>query len=362
MSEANTPKSSANSGNDSDAIDELMAFENDTDPSESLDELIASLDATETLSEVDDESESGFDDLSWLEAESETTAQPLAGNELQERNHQILRRNAELHQALESTQAELEQQQFRLRQAEELNAQQNDEINAASEQNLSLSQELKNYRLQEEQHQEKITQLTQQLQVSQQRVAQLERECALIQKQLQEQSYQLSQAEKYSRDLSFRLQQQRRHTWQFKSALNKYLGTNADEEEVIPSSPTSSQPIPAWSSQSRPLPLKKEPVITKAPATVGQQSDFATGKEQPLSVEESLAEEPEIPSSSNEATDVEANLYVEEERTSPPVYADKQTTATRSGKVRNNLPSPLLSSSRKKRQSYAAVELPSFLR
>lgn len=349
MSEADTPKSSPNSGNDYDAIDELMAFENNTDPGESLDELIASL-------EADGDRESSFNDFSWLEEETETTAHPLAGNEPQEGNHSLLRRNAELQQALESTQAELEQQQFRLRQAEELNAQQNDEINAASEQNLSLSQELKNYRLQEEQHQEKITQLTHQLQVSQQRVAQLERECAIIQKQLQEQSYQLSQAEKYSRDLSFRLEQQRRHTWQFKSALNKCLETNAEDEEVISSSPTASEPIPAWSSQRLRLPKQQAPALA-----VGQQSDFSMGKEQPLSMEESVAKEPDLIASSTEATDVEANLYVEEKSTSPQVYADEQTTATHSVKVTKNLPSPLLNSSRKKRQSYAAVELPSFL-
>lgn len=344
MSEADTPKSSPSSGNDYDAIDELIAFADQTDESESLDELIASLD--DSTSQTND-SDSNLDDLLFNQEPVQATDDAGLPDQPQQGNQELLHRNAELQKALAVAQAELEQQQLRLRQAEDLNAQQNDEINAASEQNLSLSQELKNYRLQEQQQVEKISQLTHQLQVSQQRVAQLERECALIQKQFQEQSYKLCQAEKYSRELSFRLQQQRRHTWQFKSALNKCLETNADKEEheVIPNASVSSQPIPAWSSQK-----------SNGSVTTDQHS------EQESSLEEKAASQSEMMDFSRAEYSVYANQTPSEAFTAEAWQSECEAMTKAEEMSAGYAPAPLLASSRKKRQSYAAVELPKFIR
>ncbi|AFZ42619.1 hypothetical protein PCC7418_0385 [Halothece sp. PCC 7418] len=348
MSEADTPKSSPFSDNDYDAIEELIASE-DNDESDELDELLASLEPSPSTEENND-NESSLDESLFWEADTEATEETPVVTQLQERNHQLLRRNAELQRALETAQTELEQQQFRLRQAEDLNAQQNDEINAASEQNLSLSQELKNYRLQEQQQAEKITQLTHQLKVSQQRVAQLERECALIQKQFQEQSYKLCQAEKYSRDLSFRLQQQRRHTWQFKSALNKCLETTAEktDQELMPNPPVSSQPIPPWSSQ---------------------QSHVSVNPDQPAVAEVSFEEEPDSILEITGLSEGESKMPSEGEPSDATMAAESsqngvKTTPSLPHRESSSRfsPSPLVSSNRKKRQSYAAVELPKFVR
>jgi len=349
MSEADTPKPSPSSGNEYDSIDELITFEDDTDESDSLDEVIAALEHSTSTAETNDR-DSCLGDRRFREEPIPATANTaLSHQQLQEQNHQLLLRTAELKSALANAQAELEEQQLRLREAEDLNAQQNDEINAASEQNLSLSQELKNYRLQEEQHVEKITQLTHQLQISQQRVAQLERECALIQKQFQEQSYKLCQAEKYSRELSFRLQQQRRHTWQFKSALNKCLETTAEKEdyELIPNPTVSSQPIPAWSSQHNSDDGSQDKSVDLA-ISFEENADA-----QPESANFSAAEEN---IASGEATSDALTGNISEPEVKPSLTAVAQKTRSRYS------PAPLLVSSRKKRQSYSAVELPKFIR
>lgn len=328
MSEADTPKPSSFSGNDPEPIDELLATEDNTDAGEILDELLASLEPSDAES-VETDSDLNLDDFLMSEATEATSSE-----EFPDSNHFLLRRNAELQKALEAAQTEIEQQQWRLREAEDLNAQQNEEINAASEQNLSLSQELKRYRQQEQHQAEKMTQLTHQLEASQQRVAQLERECALIQQQLHEQSYQLSQAEKYSRDLSFRLQQQRRHTWQFKSALNKCLETNG-EPDLVPNATTSSEPIPAWSSHNNPLSLSQQGTLK---VSWHQQAD--TAEETHASSEEEMSD---AVTAEREPFDTDKSFSKEETR-------DRYS------------PAPLLTSTRKKRQSYAAVELPQFFR
>ncbi|MDR9404513.1 MAG: hypothetical protein RI580_13850, partial [Halothece sp. Uz-M2-17] len=208
-----------------------------------------------------------------------------------------------------------------------------------------LSQELKNYRLQEQQQAEKITQLTHQLQVSQQRVAQLERECALIQKQFQEQSYKLCQAEKYSRELSFRLQQQRRHTWQFKSALNKCLETNVErpDPELIPNPPVSSQPIPPWSSQHNRVSCPEETALEEEPDSV-------------LEMTEDFEPDSSI-SCDQEQSDVSTDAQPSQPEINPTPISTPHIE-------KNNRfsPAPLLTAHRKKRQSYAAVELPKFIR
>ncbi len=301
MSEAEIPNSPDSS------------FESDTDflDTDSFDGLLSSLE------------ELGSNDEA-IAVKSETEVEPSWEETVSEQNHQLLHRSAQLQQTLKKAEAQLEEQQWQLRQAEDLNAQQNDELNAAYEQNLSLSQELKRCRLKEQQQTEKVAQLTHQLQVSQQRVAQLERECALIQKQFQDQSYKLAQGEKQSRELSLRLQQQRRHTWQFKSALNKCLETNAQRTdlETIPPAYEPSEPISAWSSQPK-NPLSEEPEFKQ---------DFTKGENTQLEVE-----------ATPETVEFEISL---------PEF--KQSLMV------GQSPAPTVSVHRKKRKSYAAVELPKF--
>lgn len=304
---------------------------NSPDPNEnfleadSIEALLASLQDFTAPSESS-ETDLSFEQALGLEAEAVTEVSVEPEETASEQNHQLLHRVAQLQQALEAAQTQIEQQQWRLREAEDLNAQQNDELNAAYEQNLSLSQELKNSRTKVQQQEEKITQMTHQLKVSQQRVAQLERECALIQKQFQEQSYKLCQAEKQSRELSFRLQQQRRHTWQFKSALNKCLEANPHQGdlETTPVASVPSEPIPAWSSQSTSVPAGE--------------------------IETSAGETEEI-EPTPETTDFEISL---------PQFEQTFMGHSEATPALRRSPSPMVGHPRKKRKSYAAVELPKF--
>lgn len=340
MSEANTPKPEPSSpdGNDSSFLDEP------------IDELIASLEESPPSSQNTESEVEGK--ASWLQKEP-TLAKPETQSEqftdqLYEQNHQLLYRNAQLQKALETAQNQLDQQQLRLRQAEDLNVQQNDELNAAYDQNLSLSQDLKSSRQKVQHQEEKIVHLSEQLQVSQQRVAQLERECALIQKQFQEQSYKLSQAEKQLRELSYRLQQQRRHTWQFKSALNKCLETNAQKQEVevTPVTAMPSQPIAAWSSQHKEIPSSSTEInaLTEEDIDATDDAETATPEAAVNFVEESL----EI------IDDFEIALPQFEDNLSS--YPDLNSA--------KSSPAPMVTPyhNRKKRKSYAAVELPNFTR
>ena len=311
MSEADTPKFSDSSLDDHDSF--LV--------DDSIDELLSSLD--------DSPPENNETEINPHASSPEEETEPL-----QEQNHQLLHRNAQLQRELEATQAQLEQQQWRLKQAEDLNAQQNDELNAAYEQNLSLSQELKSCRTKIQHQEDKISQMSQQLKVSQQRVAQLERECALIQKQFQEQSYKLSQAEKQSRELSFRLQQQRRHTWQFKSALNKCLENNPQtrEEAFTPTPSTPSQPIPSWSSQNQKMSPPKEDATAMDTSPTEEQT----------SISENIQEEDWLEIQEQELDNIEMGISLPD--------------------WKGNQPAPMVTNHRKKRKSYASVELPNFIR
>ena len=356
MSEDNTPQYPHSSPDENDNL-----VSND-----SLDELLASLDdpsSSETEANLDEPlfpEEPVESNLENHQAEEfnnpeQTTEnhknEELSNEVLYEQNHQLLYRNAQLQKALENTQAELEQQKFQLRQAEDLNEQQSDELNAAYEQHLSLSQELKTARQKGEYQQEQISHLRHSLQTSQQRVAQLERECAVIQKQFQEQSYKLSQAEKELRELSLRLQQQRRYTWQFKLALNKYLENNPDanSDSSLPIPSVSSQPIPAWSAQHHKdsTPTEDIPDFNSDVSEDQQEDDLLAEIESQLDQEEIL--EP-IETSQ---TDLE---------TKEGSWLDIEETST-SGKDETS-PSPILNrkESRKKRKSYASVQLPNFIR
>lgn len=326
MSEADTPNSSFQGNNDSFINDPIYQWYSPRN-----DESVCSPD-----DDNNNEANPSLEELLWTKTEEseEDTQKAELINELYQRNNQLLHRNAQLQKSLETAQAELEQQQWRLRQAEDLNTQHNDELNAAYEQNLSLSQELKSSRTKAQHQEEKIAHLTQYLQTSQQRVAQLERECALIQQHFQEQSHKLIQAEKQARELSSRLQQQRRHTWQFKTALNKCLETNAQKKEnrTIPVKSAPSQPIPAWSSE--PTNFSEETEITNSL----QQEESSTPANPVEGVEQTL-------------DTMDFGLSISEFEQGLVAKSDQS-----SSEAPNTIPN------RKKRKSYAAVELPKFIR
>jgi hypothetical protein len=355
MSEADTPQSPNSSFHRND----------DCSVNDPLDELIAALDESEASEEAS-ETESNSDP-SFFEYQTEEKQGEALSHQLQKQNHELLNRSAQLQQELETTQAQLEQHQFRLRQAEDLNAQQNDELNAAYEQNLSLSQELKTVRQKEQEQEETIANLSHQLEVSQQRVAQLERECALIQKQFQEQSYKLCQAEKKAQDLSLRLQQQRRHTWQFKCALNKYLETNGDNysHDAFSMNSVPSQPIPAWSTQQKPVDS-----TTEEPASIPVSSLTEEEKSLPemteSAIEQPQVNPPEQTFSATEETQVnssEESLDRMEIAISLPDFEETWRSPTQETAA-SHRPAPTVHApqNRKKRKSYASVQLPNFIR
>lgn len=346
MSEADTSQSPNSS------FDRNDNFSVNDDP---LDELISALDEADSSS-IPSQTDVNSDEP-LFENEVQENQQTELVNQLQERNHELLHHNAHLQKELETTQAQLEQHQFRLCQAEDLNAQQNDELNAAYEQNLSLSQELKTIRQKEQHQEEKIVNLSHQLEVSQQRVAQLERECALIQKQFQEQSYKLCQAEKQAQELSLRLQQQRRHTWQFKCALNKYLETNGENygNEGFSVTSVPSQPIPAWTNQQKPL-ISETEEPNSVPISSLTEEEKSLPEITESSTDSQFKQTEQTFSAAEDSLDkMEVTISLPDEET---LSATAQDTITESR------PAPTVHSqqSRKKRKSYASVELPNFIR
>ncbi|MFP4135125.1 MAG: hypothetical protein ACLFTJ_13360 [Halothece sp.] len=151
-----------------------------------------------------------------------------------------------------------------------------------------------------------------------------------------------------------RLQQQRRHTWQFKLALNKCLENNpdlnSDSSLPIPSVPSvSSQPIPAWSSQHQndSTPSKNFPNFHSDVSEEQPEEDLLAEIESQLEQEESL--EPLETSPTDLETQESSWLEVEE----TPAFEKDET-----------FPSPILNSKkpRPKRKSYASVQLPNFIR
>lgn len=111
-----------------------------------------------------------------------------------------------------------------------------------------------------------IDRLNEQLNTHKERVAQLERDCALIQKNYNQQAQQLQQSEATCADLRVRLQRQQHYTIQFKAALEKCLEGAPLPVSSVPSeiTPALIKRSPRWQDPIAPFnapPLPRSPRI-----------------------------------------------------------------------------------------------------
>jgi hypothetical protein len=141
-------------------------------------------------------------------------------NDLNACNDSLLRRIAQLEEALEHSQSALQSEVERSQSVSPAPPVQAQPIAQLVAELDATTQELQRQQLVHET-------LRTDYDASQHRLVQLERECALLQQRYGEQSQSLIQAESSCRDLRSRLQRQQRYTLQFKVALEKCLDMSA---------------------------------------------------------------------------------------------------------------------------------------
>lgn len=143
--------------------------------------------------------------------------------ELNQCNGELLHRVAQLEEALDRSQSDLQAEIARAHEGATASPAGSDELTVTQAQVTQLLNQLEFASQAKQRQQILIETLQGQLENSQERVAQLERECALVQGRHNEQAHLLMQSDNMCRDLQIRLQRQQRYTLQFKAALEKCL-------------------------------------------------------------------------------------------------------------------------------------------
>ncbi len=314
--------------------------------------------------------------------------------QLRQRNNDLSHRVAQLENVLHECQSALKVHLERSRERENLLAERTQALAAAEAKALHLDREVASFQQQSQQQQNLIRNLTEQLEASQERFAQMERECALTQQRYSEQTHQLLQAEATCRDLRSRLHRQQRHTLQFKAALEKCLempdthehfrepktedsaafdlptvltaetpASGAAEASLLPKT----EPIKPWaaptSSQPAELPAPAADLPVKVPI-----ANPIEPVEPPISPPPAIAAElAELAASLvnfNPPTEAKIQLPPDLAVPEPPALPANPIPQEASGLDKPNWPAPLVypQQSAKKRQSLAAIDLPSFPR
>lgn len=287
---------------------------------------------------------------------------------LRQRNNDLSQRVAQLENILHECQSTLKVHLERGREQENLLAERTEALFTAEAKVAHLEQEVVYLKQKSQEQQNLICNITEQLQTSQERLAQMERECALTQLRYSEQTHQLLQAEATCRDLRARLYRQQRHTLQFKAALekclempeiNQYFRQPKNEDNTACNLPTIETLL---------LP-KTEPIKPWGTPTCSQSGETAAAEP----VEPSIFSPPEIAeltedtaATSNFNSPTEAKIQIPPEQTVPtsPSPSANPTSKEASSFDKPNWPAPLVYPQQtvKKRQSLAAIELPSFPR
>lgn len=143
--------------------------------------------------------------------------------ELRVANDDLYKQVEKFTEALQESQTALQKQKKRADVTESLLAQQNKELSAAQSQIESLFQQLETSQNNVQRQETLLETYRANLETNQQKLAQLERECANLQSTYNEQSQQLAHSEAACRELRTRLMRQQRQTLQFKAALEKCL-------------------------------------------------------------------------------------------------------------------------------------------
>lgn len=286
---------------------------------------------------------------------------------LRQRNNDLSQRVAQLENILHECQSTLKVHLERSRERDNLLAESTQALLAAEAKIAHLEQEVAYYQQKSQEQQNLISNITEQLQTSQERLAQMERECALTQLRYSEQTHQLLQAEATCRDLRARLYRQQRHTLQFKAALEKCLEIPEinlhfrqpkSEDNTVCDLPTAETLL---------LP-KTEPIKPWGVSTSSESGETAAVEPVEPSIPPDeiaqLRESTDAVSNFNSPT--EAKIQIPPEATAPtsPSPSANSTSKEASSFDKPNMPAPLIypQQTAKKRQSLAAIELPSFPR
>lgn len=352
MSEADIPNPSHSP--DLNLEPSLNTQETDTKP----DEVLLGSQATDTPEEIEGLLSSS---ASLTEEADESLVQTVdwkaIARQLYQRNCYLVQRMSQLQQELAASQAQLQQQSAQSRPANELNA--------ASEEPKTTQQFAQD-------QQTLIDDLHERLEASQGRVAQLERECALLGQRYHEQAHRAAQAEKESQDLYERLQQQRRHTWQFKAALNKYLEASQENLQRLGIQATSEQSPSAGRtapSASAGQGVRSQPIQPWSALDSQSSENNTAAIDPPASAKQPAPEsEPSLPKEHIfSAEQYDGSLQAEVSATSelpaqlasaPPVQSPEP--AANGNEEKAPSPNPASPSSGK-RKSTSTIDLPKFL-
>lgn len=202
-----------------------------------------------------------------------TTDPRIVIEALSDRNTELVQRITQLETVVQECRTTLEWHRRRSENQETLLEQKTEELTAAQAEVTRLQHEVEVSQQGTQRQQILIETLTQQLESTQERLAQMERECAITQQRYNQQSHQLQQTESVCRELRSRLHRQQRQTLQFKAALEKCLDVPAPnssgwEAYLIPPPPETDalwmpeEPTtePAGTSGSVPVAPKAQPI------------------------------------------------------------------------------------------------------
>lgn len=325
----------------------------------------------------------------------------LIARKLRQHNRELVNTVVQLEQALAESQAKLQAQITRVRNADQMISQQADDLTGSQSQISRLNRELEKAKQSARDYQDMAAALEQKFQANQAQLSKIERECALLQEAYNEQQQKLFAAEQEIQDLQARLQRQQRYTLQYKSALEQ-RGEPPEEMELSrPSSqvpkinriqPWSDQPLPpahlphpaANNSKVTPFPTAKVESISQRPVDFPPPAMPAppSGNVSEDLGQQLAALEREIDQMSQTVETTVPHSPKEQKQPMPPqfpplssimAHPPAPTVAQRRIQAplpiqplpkHRNFPSPTLNPlrSEKKRTSLAAVDLPSFPR
>ncbi len=302
---------------------------------------------------------------------------------LRQRNRELLKKVSELEQNLAASHEEVQSLTMRNQSADKAIAKQAEEYQTAQEQLARFFRELESAHQVSQRQQILIETLSEQLETSSDRIAQLEAEYSLLKQAYDDQARQLSQTEEQCDELIARLQRQQRQTLQYKAALDKCLevtpeSNNTDsgaENQANETSPrnvasfTKAQPIQPWSAQLEDLSVPPAETPNWANKTDLAEDETSNTIAAPtrLSLGRHFvnARTDEQNDFSDWFDDLTAEIDDEEPETKEN-ESQNPNSASKDEKLgqKPNWPSPVVYPLRpgKKRQSLAAIDLPSFPR
>ena len=237
-------------------------------------------------SQLSTESEQNLDDN---EASVHNMNWQKVAHKLREYNRKLLKKVFRLEQELAEIDNRFNKHVEQSQNSDLLVAQQAEEIRKSQEKIALLNQQISNSQQQVQTQETTISNISQQLELFQKQTAQLERECTLLQENYDRKTFELVAKEKETKELQTRLSQQQRYAMQYKAELQHYRekATSPKIEKVTSSyrNSISSRSIKPWSTSSsgtkislprtKPQSNKITRVVAKATETVKTDAEIS---------------------------------------------------------------------------------------